>query len=414
MKRKTLILLAAFVGSLVLSSRPARAEVNVSISFFYDELSPYGRWASVGSYGDCWIPSNVAAGWQPYTDGEWVYTEYGWTWVSYDPWGGDPYHYGTWVWEDPWGWVWAPGTIWAPAWVTWCYSDSYVGWAPIPPSLSISFSGYAGPAVVVSQSRYVFVPVNRFSGVRVSTVRLPVRENAAIFPRVRKVTSFSVSHGIMVNRGPSVDRIERAARTRIPRRSISELKSRPVPLSSSGVTRGRRAAVVSPAPVRAREIAARRGGARPESRGGPQREAAPRRGTHPAPKGSRAPAPSSPPRRGKKGRQAPPPARHEAPPPARHEAPPPARHEAAPQARHEAAPPARHEAPPPARHEAPPPARHEAAPPARHSPPPPPPHGHPAGERRAAPPKHEPPPPPPPAGREHGPKKKDTGPNRRA
>jgi len=258
MKFKTMFLLAVFAGASLLSPRPARAEVGVSVSFFYDELSPYGRWESVGRWGDCWIPGNVAAGWQPYTDGQWIYTDYGWTWVSYDRWGGDPYHYGTWVWEDPWGWVWVPGTVWAPAWVTWGYSGSYVGWAPIPPTVSISYGGYSGAAIVVPQSRYVFVPVNRFAGVRVSSVRLPVRENAAIFPHVRKLTSYSVSGGILVNRGPSVATIEQATRTRIPKASISEAKSRPVPMSASGARRGQKISVVSPAPVRAREIAQHR------------------------------------------------------------------------------------------------------------------------------------------------------------
>ncbi|HET9793357.1 MAG TPA: DUF6600 domain-containing protein [Thermoanaerobaculia bacterium] len=390
-----MVLLGVFAGASLLGARPARAQASVSISFFYDELSPYGRWESVGRWGDCWIPGHVAAGWQPYTDGQWIYTDYGWTWVSEDPWGGDPYHYGTWVWEDPWGWVWVPGTVWAPAWVTWCYSDTYVGWAPIPPTLSISYSGYSGAPIIVPQARYVFVPVNRFAGVRVSSVRLPVAENAAIFPRVRKLTSYSVSRGVIVNRGPSITTIERAARVRIPRAPISEAKSRPAPISASGSPRGKRVAVVAPAPVRAREIASRRGGSGTSgsprgSAAAPGHEAKPA----PAPHGHEGKSSSS--RESTPSHRTAPPAHREAPPP-RHEAAPP-KHEAPPP-RHEAAPP-RHEAPPP-RREAPPP---NGAPPTREAPPAhreaPSPHGA-SAEHRAVPPhKKEPPPPPPPERRE--------------
>src|SRR5512140_3544689 len=157
----SLVLALALAMGVLAPARPVHAYTSVSVSFFYDSLAPYGDWVTVSNHGRCWRPAHVSSGWQPYLNGEWTYTDLGWTWVSYDPWGGDPYHYGTWVWEPPFGWVWVPGTVWGPSWVTWCYSDSYVGWAPIPPSLQIGYSGYFGPAVTVSRSAYVFVPVNR-------------------------------------------------------------------------------------------------------------------------------------------------------------------------------------------------------------------------------------------------------------
>src|SRR5882672_7602363 len=91
----------------------------VSVSYFYDALSPYGRWVDYPSYGWCWSPAGVAAEWRPYSDGYWVYSDFGWTWVDYEPWGWAPFHYGRWL-EDPqYGWLWVPGTEWAPAWVAW-------------------------------------------------------------------------------------------------------------------------------------------------------------------------------------------------------------------------------------------------------------------------------------------------------
>ncbi len=240
------LLLALLTG---LSARAARADVAVSISFstFHEALAPHGRWVSVGAYGECWYPAGIVAGWQPYTNGEWVYTDYGWTWVSYDPWGDYPFHYGTWQWVDPYGWVWVPGYVWAPAWVTWCYSDSYIGWAPIPPTLVFGVSGYYGRPVVVSRSAYVFVPAGRMVGVNVSTVRLPAARNATILPTTRQVTRFAVSGGVVRNTALPVKTVERASHTTIRTVSIAQAKTQPMPLRASGAVRGNRIAVVAPA-----------------------------------------------------------------------------------------------------------------------------------------------------------------------
>jgi hypothetical protein len=60
---------------------------------------------------EIWYPTSVRSGWAPYVDGEWVYTDYGWTWVSADPFDA-PFHYGTWVWVADYGWAWEPGYVW--------------------------------------------------------------------------------------------------------------------------------------------------------------------------------------------------------------------------------------------------------------------------------------------------------------
>src|SRR6266496_1657159 len=138
MKPKALaaILLAGTMA--ILAPRASSASWSVSITYFHQELSPYGRWVSTASYGEVWHPTVVAATWEPYLDGEWVYTDCGWTWVSYDPFGQDPFHYGTWAWVDPYGWCWVPGYVWGPAWVTCAYTDIYIGWARLPPTCAIT------------------------------------------------------------------------------------------------------------------------------------------------------------------------------------------------------------------------------------------------------------------------------------
>jgi hypothetical protein len=209
-------------------------------------LSPYGRWVSVGSYGRCWYPVGVSAGWQPYTVGHWVYTDYGWTWVSADPWGEVTYRYGTWTFTPAYGWVWVPGFVWAPAWVTWSFSNDFIGWAPIPPSFSLTVSGYFGAPVVVSRSWYCFVPATRFVTTNVVNVRVPVRQNAVILAQGQRVTRFAVSGGVVRNQGPEPARIERVAKAPIRRVSSRQVGLEPVRVEAAR-TSGKRIAVVAPA-----------------------------------------------------------------------------------------------------------------------------------------------------------------------
>ena len=98
---------------------------------YHVALSGYGEWVWVDGLGQCWRPW-VTTGWRPYTHGRWVWTSYGWTWVSYEPWGFFPHHYGHWA-MSPYGWVWAPGYVYRPARVTWVSAGGYIGWYPSPP-----------------------------------------------------------------------------------------------------------------------------------------------------------------------------------------------------------------------------------------------------------------------------------------
>jgi len=104
-----------------------------SVAVEYDVvLNGYGEWVSVSNLGRVWRP-HVAADWRPYTHGRWVYTSYGWTWVSYEPWGYFPHHYGNWAYTT-FGWVWSPGYTYVAANVTWVYSGGMVGWYPCGPA----------------------------------------------------------------------------------------------------------------------------------------------------------------------------------------------------------------------------------------------------------------------------------------
>ncbi len=105
-------------------------DVPIEVHHYIHELSIYGRWYSVPSYGWVWRPAYHGA-WGPYNDGYWTWCASGWTWVSYERWGWAPYHYGRWDHVASIGWVWIPGRRWSGAWVSFAVGPAYVGWAPL-------------------------------------------------------------------------------------------------------------------------------------------------------------------------------------------------------------------------------------------------------------------------------------------
>src|SRR2546427_732268 len=48
---------------------------------FEQQLSPYGRWVDTPEYGRVWVPG-VGPDWQPYADGQWVSTRWGWSFAA--------------------------------------------------------------------------------------------------------------------------------------------------------------------------------------------------------------------------------------------------------------------------------------------------------------------------------------------
>jgi hypothetical protein len=111
----------------------AQAGVNVAVGVNtadFGFLGNYGTWVTVPDHGRVWHP-RVVAGWSPYSRGEWVWTDQGWTWISGEPYGWAVYHYGDWTFTPNYGWVWIPGYEWSPARVRWLYYGDYACWAPL-------------------------------------------------------------------------------------------------------------------------------------------------------------------------------------------------------------------------------------------------------------------------------------------
>ena len=113
-------------------------------AYFYQELSPYGRWILSEDNQWYWQPTVAVArpDWRPYWDsGHWVYTDQGWYWASDYPWGWAAFHYGRWHLHPHHGWIWFPDRAWAPAWVVWRGGGEYCGWAPLPPHAEFDVAG---------------------------------------------------------------------------------------------------------------------------------------------------------------------------------------------------------------------------------------------------------------------------------
>ena len=133
-------------------------------------------------------------GFQPYaTNGHWVVTEYGNTWVSDYNWGWAPFHYGRWY-QDPYrGWAWVPGTEWGPAWVSWRSGGGYYGWAPLGPG----GNGYG----TIPAPYWTFVPQIYITSPRVYSYYVPrprvmnIYQQTTIINNVYQVNNRSYAYG---------------------------------------------------------------------------------------------------------------------------------------------------------------------------------------------------------------------------
>lgn len=209
----------------------ARRSPRVDVGFFYEELSPYGDWLLSHEYGWAWFPRNVSPYWRPYSDGRWVNTEYGWTWVSYEPFGWATYHYGRWAWDQRFGWLWIPGTVWGPAWVSWQYGGGYVGWAPLPPSVGFEIGigirlGGLDINIGIRPDAYSFVRERSFLEPRISTHFQPIARNVTIINNTTNITNYTYIDNRVVNRGVDVRRMEQATGQRINQRRLATSPTR--------------------------------------------------------------------------------------------------------------------------------------------------------------------------------------------
>jgi len=223
---RLLVVLAALLFAGMAAPAPARANAEVSFDFFYDSLAPYGEWVDVGDYGLCWRPTNVDPDWTPYSDGYWAFTDAGWTWVSYEDFGGIVYHYGRWIRLDgDDGWCWTPGYEWGPAWVSWRSNDDYVGWAPLPPEArwqrDVGIGIWVDRTCDIGPGYYNFCNVRDFGAPVLRGVIINRGQNVTIIRNTVNITNITYNTGyfagpVIYNGGPRFDVINRLSARPVP------------------------------------------------------------------------------------------------------------------------------------------------------------------------------------------------------
>lgn len=237
--RNSILIVGLLAAGVALMSRKSSADSTVApvmqiqaTADFDAPLAPDGTWVDVRTYGRCFRPASVAVDWEPYCDGEWVWTDCGWYWDSDEPWAWACYHYGTWVFDPEFGWIWVPGVEWAPAWVDWRIGGGYIGWAPCAPR-----------GVIIAPAFFAFVSVDHF-GDRVHRSALVFNNQAVIRGaplagsghESRTISGFA--RPIAMNRGPSLATVEKATGRHLTAVSVQdEVRSRPVPQSLEQVHR---------------------------------------------------------------------------------------------------------------------------------------------------------------------------------
>jgi len=200
-------------------------------AYYYDDLAPYGTWVNVSPYGWSWCPLDIPVGWRPYSVGYWADTNWGWMWMSEDPWGYTPYRYGRWAFDTYYGWIWIPGDVWAPSWVAWRYGDGWVGWAPLPPEAGWSAGaglswGANDPGRQIDRFGWCFAPERDFPATRVRLRVEPAGRNVTLLRVTKDVTDYEDVNSVPVNRGLRRETIERSIGRSIPEYRVVDSETR--------------------------------------------------------------------------------------------------------------------------------------------------------------------------------------------
>jgi len=115
--------------------KPIRNVSQAVFNFAQKFGNMHGEWLWHDLYGYVWRPylndyRYPWGTWQPYINGSWTSSGGELFWVPAEPWGWVPYHLGIWMWDTSKGWVWLPGSLFAPAWAVWEFYSGMYCWRP--------------------------------------------------------------------------------------------------------------------------------------------------------------------------------------------------------------------------------------------------------------------------------------------
>ena len=114
------------------------------------------------------------------------------------------HHHGRWVNSPSAGWMWVPGRVWAPAWVDWRQNDTYVSWAPLPPSVYLTDGTINIP--VIDNNNYAVVNRNYFLEPSVYKYTDVYYDDGSriLVSGFTGIPGITVVNRTLINRGPDV------------------------------------------------------------------------------------------------------------------------------------------------------------------------------------------------------------------
>ena len=230
MKRILTLLFVLSAGSLLYQKswtapNPNPSDSGLQVGSFYSSLSPHGEWIEVEPGFHVWRPFHIHRYWRPYLLGQWVWTDYGWYWMSNEPFGWITYHYGRWYNDDYYGWVWMPDNTWGPAWVEWRYDNDYIGWAPLPPyaTFNVSFGMRFTTHWTSPIYYWNFVRYHRFGAVIRYRDIASVEHIRRFIHTTRSGLQYEIDHERIINRGVDRAIIERRGNLRISKTEVRDV-----------------------------------------------------------------------------------------------------------------------------------------------------------------------------------------------
>lgn len=143
---------------------PIQRMPNAIFYFAQKYGSLYGEWLWDSYLGYVWRPflnDHAYPGggsWMPYHHGRWTSTQGQLFWVPYETWGWVPYHLGIWMWNKKKGWLWIPGSVFAPAWVDWTFCSGSFCWRPWSLLDWYSYYLYGDSCFLYSRAQNILYP----------------------------------------------------------------------------------------------------------------------------------------------------------------------------------------------------------------------------------------------------------------
>src|SRR5665647_2691920 len=134
------------------------------------------------------------------------------------------------------GWCGAPDSVWGPSWVSWRYSKSYCGWAPLPPGawyrpgIGLTFGGRHVSATFgfgLGLSSFAFVDVGHFSNPHLNRHALPREKAIQVYDRTVVSTRIDGDRHGVISHGIPVSHVAAATGTEIHRVAIHDANPTP-------------------------------------------------------------------------------------------------------------------------------------------------------------------------------------------